>query len=71
MSMSMSMSMSITIPILTSILILLERFIEREEVLDRLERRTNNVFRIEVDKYIAIVIDMDTNLDILSKLILY
>jgi len=65
------MSMSITIPILTSILILLERFIEREEVLDRLERRTNNVFRIEVDKYIAIVIDMDTNLDILSKLILY
>jgi hypothetical protein len=69
----MSMSMSITIPILTSILILLERFIEREEVLDRLERRTNNVFRIEVDKYIHIAIDMDmvTSLDPMSKLILY
>jgi hypothetical protein len=59
------MTMSITIPILASILILLERFIEREEVLDRLERRTNNVFRIEVDKY------MHTSLDPMFKLILY
>jgi hypothetical protein len=61
------MSMPITIPILTSILILLERVIEREEVLDRLERRTNNVFSIEVDKYMH----MDTSLDNMSKLILY
>jgi hypothetical protein len=63
--------MPITIPILTSILILLERVIERkrEEVLDRLERRTNNLFRIEVDKYIHI--DMDTSLDNMSNLILY
>jgi hypothetical protein len=62
------------IPILIVLLErVLERVIEREEVLDRLERRTNNIFRITVDKYMSIdkYIDIDTSLDIMSNLILY
>ena len=54
------------IPILTTILIPILIHIV---LLESIERRTNSIFRITVDKYMNI--DIDTSLDIVSNLILY